>query len=289
MALAGTWKAQASVDYAGAQRWGTGINAVHGIASEIPRGGLNGEADVPPTLVPPEITTDHPSNSVYGYCDEDSASALWGYGFATGTADRPSWGADEERASTGEFPPYAPPPGPKGTPSGSTIRRVRRGSQATTASKTGAAMPDAQQGLLQKANFGIVEDSVVSDRSQYEMQTSMTQRDKVREGSQRNGGSASEFDAPIQSQRITWFQRAFKPSGGDRHYDMFPRQQDTIMRGFQYRTAGVGPARNSPMPEGMFVTTPRQRVAPDNPDQGADVVSTTVGYMPEDDQGWYLV
>lgn len=286
MAVSGTWKRQQDVSYVGALRWGTGINPVHAIPSENPRGQLNATPEGPENYIPSELVEYGPDH--YGYCDEDSSSALWGYGFGTGTADRPGWGTEDDRADSGGFPPYSPPPGPEGTLTGSAIRMQRKGSQVTTASKTGAAMPDAQQGYEGKAMSGIVEDAVVSDPSQYEMQTSMTQRDKVREGSQRGGGSASEFAAPIHSARPTWAQRLYKAAGGERHYDMFPRQQDPVIRGFRFRTAGVGPARNTTMPEGMFVNTPRQRIPAMLPDQGPDVTHSLTGYMPEDDQGWYI-
>jgi hypothetical protein len=127
-------------------------------------------------------------------------------------------------------------PGPTG---GAAIRQEEHGAEATNVAKLGDKEETVSEGWLNKAVGGVI-DADGSDPSQYTMQTSYTQRDKVREGSQRGGGSASEQVAPIGSWRPTWGIRIKPWSGGRRHWDMTPRRQDQMIRPFWYRQAGTG-------------------------------------------------
>jgi hypothetical protein len=243
MAISGAWLA-ANENSAGAQKWGTGINAVHSIFT----GG-------PPLRSGPVITgygPGQPGNSVnlemidpgvvddWDYLDQDYAnSEIWGYGDQTGTADRPGLGTPTQDFRNNVPDNWPAALIPRGLPGGTTIRAENKGASDGDDAKLGDKEETVGEGWENK-QVGDVTNAKVSDPIQYEMQTSMTQRDKVREGSQRGDGSASEYSAPIGSWRPTWGQRLKPWSGFRRHYDMFPYQADQINRAFLYRQSGTG-------------------------------------------------
>jgi hypothetical protein len=210
----------------------------------------------------------------YGYCDEDSTSVLYGYGTETGTADRPNLG---DSANRGAIPNSFPAPG-AGTPDGTYLRSLDHGAEATFTTKE--VQPD---GLLNDGykRKGAVENAVTSDPSQYEMQTSMTQRDKTREGSQAAGGRANAVRAAIKSRIVG--QRVPTYSGGYRHAEMTPKSQSVVLRPFHYRTAGTGQAEQMTVNE-MYVSEPRQRVPISDPYVGTSVnVDSTDGNYSDED------
>jgi hypothetical protein len=230
----------------GATKWGHGINPVHSFGGD-PYGGRSDKA--PHTAVGPDggggqsidvAITDPGTFTDYGYLDEDFASVMWGYGPDTGTSDRPGayTRTEEWRLDTDDYPSWGPKEG--GIPGGNYIRAEIHGAPASSGTKTGDKEETVGEGWVNK-DTGTVEDSTISDPSQYERQTSMQQRDQVRAGSQNpNTGTASEYEAPIGSYRETWGQRIKPWSGGRRHYDMMPRAQDMLIRPFWNRTAGTG-------------------------------------------------
>lgn len=278
MAVSGKWKERQAGRYANATVWGTGWNPVHAIRSSEGR-------DIAPDGIyapVPEQFEDPYTDDNYGYQSEDQSSVLWGYGPETGTSDRPGLDVPFDRDSTDGFPAYAPPYR-SGIPRGTVIRSQDHGAEASYTAK--ATMPDAAQGHAQKLNiFGGIADAQVSDPAQYEMQTSMTQMSKSRTGSQRGGGSASEYDAPIPGTRRTMGQRAYVPSDSEeRRAEMFPQQQDLILRPFQYRTAGTGNPEWM-QPNEMYLSEPLQRVPSPDPFGGTEVPYGDVpGFV---DEGW---
>ncbi|MGI0135328.1 MAG: hypothetical protein ACREBW_10275 [Candidatus Micrarchaeaceae archaeon] len=237
MAISGLWKAgQADT---GALKWGTGINPVHSIRTEgdplrsspvITGMGPGGEFDAPPET----LTNDETG------IEEISSHYLWGYGTDTGTSTRPRWGisSDVSRSTTGNHPGIDSTEGGYATSVNAAFREKQIGDNRDEA-KLGFKEETVSEGWKNKT-VGIVEDSNTSDPRQYEMQTSMTQRDKVRKGSQAQTSRASEYMAPIGSRRPTWGQRLKLWSGGQRHYDMQPKAQDLILRPFLYRNPGTG-------------------------------------------------
>jgi len=242
MAIAGNWLA-ANETSQGAEKWGHGINPIHGMqtggpplrSSEVQTGYGPGDPwqTTPPGIVDVGTITD------WDYVDEEFAdTATWGYGEQTGTAERPGLGANTEefRNTADDFPAAMVA---RGLPGGSEIRAENKGGRSTSDAKLGDKEETVGEGWVNKETAG-VDNAKVSDPSQYEMQTSMTQRDKVREGSQAQPGRASEYLAPIRSWRPTWGQRIKPWSGFRRHYDMFPFQADQIDRPFLLRQAGTG-------------------------------------------------
>lgn len=235
-----------SVGYTGARKWGTGINPVHGVAFSLdeptdqkPTHTMQGPNSSGLETLPEGLLNPQDEAPEYGYTDEEFASMVWGYGPSTGTSDRP--GRDVSTAqlrfdTPAQWPGMGNVPGPTG---GAVIRQESHGDFTGSMAKLGDKEETVGEGWVNKETGGVI-DATVSDPAQYEMQTSMTQRDKVRAGSQRGSGSASEYEAPIGSWRPTWGVRIKPWSGGRRHYDMTPRRQDQRIRPFWYRQAGTG-------------------------------------------------
>jgi hypothetical protein len=243
MAISGTWL-EANQYSKDASKWGTGINPVHAIFTGGPplRSGpvITGYGPGQPGNTLNQEITDPGAYQDWDYLDEEYAnSPMWGYGEQTGTADRP--GLDQ---STEDLRGRVPDSWPssliqRGLPGGTQIRAENKGATDLDGAKLGDKEETVGEGWENKAT-GEVVNAKVSDPAQYEMQTSMTQRDKVREGSQRGDGSASEYSAPIGSWRPTWGQRKKPWSGFRRHFDMFPFQADQINRPFLMRQPGTG-------------------------------------------------
>ena len=246
MAISGSWKAANSFS-ATARKWGTGINPVHSIntmgdplrSSEVTT--MSGPNAPGPRPYPAILADPGEALEWHFGPDEDYGSDIWGYGYDTGTADRPNLGT-ETQDFRGTTPGDYPSPGyhQGGIPGGNSYRAKNHGGRVTDKAKLGYKNETVTEGWRNKTVDG-VEDSETSNVAQYERQTSMQQRDQVRAGSQNpNSGTASEYKAPIGSWRPTWGQRQKPWSGGQRHYDMFPFQADQLVRPFLNRQAGTG-------------------------------------------------
>lgn len=287
MALAGAWLQAASGSddkYPTPSRWGTNINSIH--ASRNGGAGRGTAVNGSDVLVEQELTDDDPGGMEYGYTDDDMSSVVYGDSFASGTRDRRNWG--EESDSAAVLPGY-PSYGPYavGQPGGAAIRTLNHGADATNTMK--ATQPSLIDVAMSPPEHGDVEDAVTSDPSQYEMQTSMTQRDKVREGSQAASGRANDARSRIAS-RIIGQRVKNLNSNPSRHDDMQPKEQALMVRPFWIRTAGTGRKADMATNE-MYRSQPRQRVAPDNPWQGDDAVAeatnaSAFGYTDEDYSTW---
>lgn len=274
--ISGLWVATQG-SQSGAIRQGSGVNPIHAV-----RYGAGRNTTPEPILaqVDPGLTDEFAPDNL-GYMDEDQPSQLWGYGVETGTADHARWEGDardeDARQATLEgYPSYGPYKG--GSTGGTAIRAVEHGAHATVHQKVNPEDNPAMGWLNKEHSF--VNDSDQSDPSQLFMQTSMSQRDQTRAGSQ-SSGTASEYDAPIR-QTISAMS-AYTFSGESRHVDMLPKSQDLIIKPFWLRTAGTGnPALMEP--NAMYVTTPMQRTPPGDPFQGQDVSMDTSsgGYSYED-------
>jgi hypothetical protein len=158
-------------------------------------------------------------------------------------------------------------------------------------------METVSEGWLNKPSTGmdmghVPDDDVygmVSDPAQYERNTSMQQRHKTQNNQRAvmrgQDMPRSEIPSRIAPQKLKVY------SGQQRHYDMFPYQIDDMPRGFQYRTAGVGPTTYLETNE-QWTRTPMQRTPPPDPSMGmpdTEVGSdgnTEYGYSNED-QGYY--
>lgn len=281
-ALLAALNSGADVNYDTALKWGSGINPIH---SSPDQGRGRGTAiDGSDLLVPSELTEGFNADD-FGYQPEDGSYYTWypaEAGHETGMDDRPPWqGAGQPRQS---MPDDYPSPGyhVNGLPGGEHIRSIEKGA---IASNTPNQVPshDVAEGWQNKRHGEVIEPgSGISDPVQYVMQTSMQQLRRTRAGSQ-SSGTASLQDAPIET-RVPG-QKLKIYSGGQRHYDMFPKQQGLIIRPFWSRTAGTDdPAKMDP--NAMYVSDPLSRSAPVDPYQGPTVPSSetaaTYGYTSED-------
>jgi hypothetical protein len=138
------------------------------------------------------------------------------------------------------------------------------------------------EGWLNKPQ-GTPADSKPSDDNQLIIQTSMTQRYRTRTNA---GALARNTDEPrsdipskVTGQRIKVY------SGGERHYDMLPKEQDAMVRPFWYRTAGTGRADDM-VPNTMYSISALQRIPPPDPSMGMPETEfvNEFGYTDEDTQ-----
>lgn len=234
MALTGAWK-DAHAVAEGARKWGTGINPIHRQATAdgrhiAPEGyaGLDSETDLLG-----EWQDDGWSNAPWQAENHELPRDI-------GMFDRPNYGDNPQhvRSMTDDFPQFGNYQG--GLPGGTEIRTRKHGADDQ---QTPNQIPteSVSEGWLNKP-VGDVEDAVTSDITQLTLNTSMQQRDKTREGSQRGEGSQSDYAAPIQSRIVG--QRLKVYSGGVRHEDMRPKTQtQRLLRGWWNRAAGTGDAR----------------------------------------------
>lgn len=273
MAITGNYLAQNS--YTGADKWGTGINAVHSLIYNAGR-----SDDEPHTAQGPggESSNSIPGEMIdvaepeYGYTDEEfTNSYIWGYGTQTGTEDRPARDVEINQFRNQMPPKWPGAPGDEGgPPAGDLIRNDDHGAITGDNAKLGYKEETVSEGWRNKQVGGII-DAQDSDVSQLYMQTSQVQRDKVREGSQASG-RASEYMAPIGSWRPTWGVRVKPWSGGRRHYDMTPKRQDQYFRAFWYRQPGTGIVEQMEPNEAFnYQHEPMQRQPVQDPYAGTEV------------------
>jgi hypothetical protein len=265
------------VPQAGAQVWGTGINPIHEEygspavrLAEIPP--LRGETiapkgAVPETLVNPEL---------WGYTLEDSRVTGVDYDA------RPAWNEQPEqyRGDADEHPAWS-----ASQSVNENFRSMHDGAHRYD-QKYADSLPNetVTEGWRNKPK-GSPANAKPSDPSQYEMQTSMVQRDRTRVNdhavARGTDGSRAGIASRIVGQKLKIY------SGQLRHYDMFPRQQTpNIPRPFSYRTAGTG-IRRWMLRNEMADQYPIERVPPEDPYIGQQETSFTedYGYTPEDYYG----
>lgn len=257
--LTGNWSAvNANANqYAGALKWGTGINPVHSIYGEGPP--LRGtgrepgpeEAEYDPEGVPPELI--NPER--YGYCMEDVLPLGHYPGAPPEVGTETSVMRDEIRT----YPAW----GPLLPSSGTVFRNIQAGAEVYRHTPVSFPTETVTEGWENKT-VTYVNDAEVSDPSQYEMQTSMRQVNppEGRNNALAVGRGTDDARDKIMT-RLTGMKR--KPwSEGERNEDMFPFQQDTKIRPFWYRTAGTGRAAEMEVND-MYVSDPIQRDPPPDP------------------------
>jgi hypothetical protein len=268
---------QLQAPYAGAGKWGTGIDPIHSRYTGPPRpGGIGVPNDLdqrtPPTTAaddveygPPWGAPDDPS-----YLDSVASEYAATVGDQTEDDNWPNWG--DGITETGRD---VPPGYPGWNESGVGIRskwNPQNGPRQTTMSEQ---TPDetVSEGWINKGVTGhlIAEtenDAEPADNKQVFVQTSMVQR-KYGMSQPRTlmrGGPDQDVPRSDIAPR-TAGPKVKRYSGELRHYDMFPRQIDDIPRPFYYRTAGTGP---NPYlyNNAVYPNTPMQRTPPPDPSQG---------------------
>lgn len=277
--LSGAWARQ-NIGYSGASVWGTGVNPVHAYYGSPPArvGNLSqreGEQtpighSYPEQLIPTDL---------WGYQLEDSLYTGVQY------ADRPNWTQEPShfRGHTGSQPSWT-----AGGATKSRFRALRNG--AYRIFRTSSPIPGAIQyqepsetvseGWLNKPH-GRPADSIPSDDKQLIIQTAMTQRYQTRVNDAAVKRGTDDPRTGIAS--LVTGQKIKEYSGGERHYDMEPREQDPIPRAFWYRQAGTGMPGDM-LPNTMYTVTPLQRIPPSEPAIGTPETSLSAdyGYTSED-------
>jgi hypothetical protein len=273
-ARSGAWKRSQGVPYSGAGVWGTGIHPVHAVYGEgapVRQGGRDERLHTAPFEGRSDSTTDR---ELWGYTDDDSSFVGVDYD------ERPNWGEQPEghRANTELQPPWNVPGAVN-----ERFRATRDGAYRTFRGQqpsTGYIVPTetVSEGWKNKI-AGEVSVAKPADVSQLERQTSMQQRFRTRNNGHSVDRGTDEPRAGIASRVMGKVVKVY--SGGERHYDMFPRQQDTILRPFWYRTAGTGNP-NEMIPNAQMHQVPIQRTPPPDPALGQQEISQDYGYTAED-------
>ncbi len=291
----GNWARIRTQPYTGAAKWGTGIHPVHAeYGSDALRiygrpGYENDPQITPPSgAVPDFIETGAP----WGYTPEDIAGldqfaspheAVSGQVFYQD--DWPNW--TESTTETRRYPP-SESYHPLGSPGWFVTRlRSRFSGARTDGFRESNQLPTetVSEGWENKSR-GEVADAEPSDNSQVFMQTSMTQRYEVRNNnaavSRMTDDPRAVIDSRVAGQKLKVY------SGEQRHYDMFPYQQDEILRPFRYRTAATGNPRDM-RPNEMRVTSVIQRTPPPDPGPGTPEVDISLGEFgyTNEDMGYY--
>lgn len=275
--ISGSWSAQYAnaQEYIGALKWGTGINPVHSQYGEGPPLRTTGRDPGPnnPTTVLDDVPSEFEDPQLYGYCMDDIQTLVSNDGAppAVGTETR------FIRQDADNFPVWGPGVVPKGT----AFRTMTEGAQVHAELVKSFPTETVSEGWLNKET-GRVNDAKVSSDDQYTRQTSMQQ---VNPPAGRNNDAAvtRATDDPRFNIMTRLTGMKIKPwSQGQRNQDMFPYQQDTIIRPFWYRTAGTDdPSKLEP--NEMFVVDPIQREVPPDPDLGPEETQIDpYGYTGED-------
>jgi|SRR5271170_6320523 len=297
--ITGLWLRK-QVQYAGATKWGTGINPVHAFRHSEARNPGAGLAEVIPA-----------SEATSGFVEMDGPD--WGYdatdiagldvfaseeeaicGIPFHQDDWPDWGETTPQTRADVPPDSARPWGSSGGYK-NILRSVFGGAYQANNKGPGYSFEipteTVSEGWMNKPSSGglisgELPDAMESDASQYTVQTSMAQRYLTKNNDRAVARGTDDNREPISSRVAPMKLKVY--SGEERHYDMFPYQIDQMPRPFYYRTAGTG--RQAEMkPNEMFVITTLQRTPPPDPSMGPEDSSLTGaddGYTDEDG-GWY--
>jgi hypothetical protein len=299
--VTGNWGRVYTVPYSGAQKWGTGINPIHQFYGSEPLRVYGRQGEMPEITQPHEASPDFIETSApWGYQPEDIAG-LDVFQIDSPEENRhglffiqdgwPDWSQTTPQTRATVDPRSVYPVGSPGILAG-RVRELRYGPRDEDSEVSNEVPTETvSEGWLNKPASGMGEGQsgdavIVSDPSQYEVQTSMTQRHKEMVNDRAVWRDADEPRTPIASRIAPMKLKVY--SGQQRHYDMFPYQIEDIPRPFWYRRAGTG--RDLEMlPNEMVVVTTLQRTPPPDPTLGLqeiDIQQDGYGYTSED-QGWY--
>ena len=294
--MKGALRQSLSEPYVGAEVWGTGINPVHSVYGEGPPLRTSGRNGNVPTVSPAESNDDETRpQDFYEFNDYDIAyldANPYDAAITLDIDDRPQWNEQppDYRSDTSQYPSWNAP---------QSVNEVYRG-QHLGARKTwlyngqeyggGAEPPNSlpsetvSNGWLNKIT-GLIADAKPSADQQIFIQTSMMQRYRARNNKHAVARGTDDPRTDIQSrvggQKVKHY--SGQDVGSPRYYDMFPYQQDQILRPFRYRTAGTGPEYYLE-PNAMNVQTPIERIPPPDPSVGSPEGGQTqdYGYTGED-------
>lgn len=319
MAIAGSWKAGAVTpsEYAGALRWGTGINPIHGhragdgrpTGTKIPLVAGDPQTDV----VPEEII----GPAMWGYSAED-AQFYAGEDYRYLVEDHPNWGQtqpgrpdrDGDIMTEGIYPEPEgwPSWGPaevdalgsidgfplSGPPGGANLRAYTDGLAVERRHAIAVPTPGWRGGWVNKAH-GQVEEAETSDPAQYEITTSMTQLHQTRVNAAAVARGTDDPRAPIGTRltgmKIKHYAASQGTGGGPATPDMRQQPQDLPYRPWFFRQGAMPPPPDTtwgtmtqfdPIERTLPVDAGEYVTTQEAPAAGAD---DTYGYS-EGDLGW---
>lgn len=307
--ITGAWGRMYTAPFSGAAKWGTGVNPIHqyyGSDALRVTGRYSTWTEVESGLRTAPSAADMEIMELaapWGYMPEDIAG-LDVFQLSDYAANRRGLEVvnDRDHPNLDEFSTVvradtAPKMRPDwGVPGRLTTGRIRAG-QRDDDSEVSDQIPTetVNEGWVNKPASGMDigqsgDDVVVSDPSQYEVQTSMQQRFKTMDNGRALLRGTDEERQAIPSRIAPMKIKAY--SEGQRNYDMFPFQMDDMPRAFWYRSAGTGRVEEMD-PNEMYVVEPIQRTPPPDPSMGPPEESlsdpnydSNFGYTSED-QGWY--
>lgn len=254
MARLPSWRDQVPQSYSGARKWGTGINPIH-----TKHGGYEGRNLAPGNEVQPDPGFDN-----NGYTSWEFETADWNTGGVDLSFMRqhPNWG-DRRPRGMANMPAWGR--GNTPVPNGTRKRIIGEGRSYKEGRTDEQPAGVAGEGWQNKVS-GVENEAETSDPRQYEMQTSMTQRHNVLDNSRatmRNtDGVRASISPRLAGVKIKMF------SGGQRHDEMTPREQNYIPRAWRFRGAGTGPTGYL-APNAYEPVSPITRVVPGDVDQGS--------------------
>jgi hypothetical protein len=297
--VSGSWYTRYANEqaYVGAQRWGTGNNPIHEVYGVGPPLRTTGRLPGPdqPTAELSDVPAIIETPYEYGYCMEDIQTQ----GYYSGFLGAP-WGSEDEGGRYAVLPVGAAPMGTDDgtgeqpswdvTSSDPEMTEYRLEPGADPALWSGIRLvsfptESVTEGWRNKET-GAVADARTSDQIQYERQTSMQQVNPP-EGRNNQAAVVRATDDPRFNILTRLTGQKIKPwSQGQRNEDMFPYQQDLIIRPFWYRIAATDdPAKLAP--NEMYVSDPIQRDVPPSPYLGPEEtnvysIEENGGYTSED-------
>lgn len=258
MAGIGSWREQMGATYAGAQKWGTGIDPIH--AQRQGNEERNNVATIPdytPTttgFISHEFADD--PNVIADDFSWMNVRPNWGEGPQRGRAVYPSWGD-----------------GPEPTPQG-TRKRLRKEGFSPRETTTGNLVKGkAGEGWLNKVVSHVL-NAGDSSPEQLTIRTSHRQRDAVRTNNAATTRGTDSPRASISSRIIGMREKVY--AGGSRHEEMEPKTQGYRPRPFIYRTAGTGP-RHYNLANAQHERYPITRSVPADVETGPDESSLDSG------------
>jgi hypothetical protein len=286
--ISGAWKAsRANVQsYTGATRWGTGNNPVHETWGEGPPLRITGRVSGPDSPTPQlsDIPASFENPDMYGYTMEDINSLGPYQGFPPPVGTPTTEFRDDVHTGLTPWGEIASEP---------DVNQFRSQPELDSIAWSGYRLNSfptetVTEGWRNKET-GAVEDAGTSDPGQYERQTSMQQVNPAA-GRNNDAAVARATDSPRFNIMTRLTGQKIKPwSQGQRNADMFPYQQDTILRPFWFRTAGTdNPAKLEP--NSMVAIVPVQRNVPSDPYLGPEetaVETQGYGYAPVTGEGDY--
>jgi hypothetical protein len=259
-----SWRQQLPQNLAGAQKWGTGINPVHAqkygnndVGRNLAPGAYNGVALEEHGIV--DSGNLGYTGYEFGFTAEDlemTGGADFSFMEAHPNLDVPP----THHGQTGQFPSWGKGGDP--IPGGTAYRSLKIGSAWKEQIPQQQPYGTVGEGWINKPH-GEINDSRISDESQLIIQTSMMQRDLTKTNDLAVARGTDDPRSGIAT-RLQGMKEKFW-SGGIRHEQMMPKEQNERARPWLYRTAGVGEYEGV---NDMYVAVPYVRAIPPDAYQG---------------------